>query len=88
MDKFDWLVKTDGIWIVRLEQKDVVDDVVVVDGRNRVVWDSLEEWPLDFNKHLLKGCGGKNARKVEILEVRRVVLQRQKRKIIEVIELD
>ena len=87
MDKFDWLVKTGGIWIVRLEQKDVVDHVVV-DGRNRVVWDSVEEWQLDLNEHVLKGCGGKNARKLEILDVRLVVLQRQKRKIIEVIELD
>lgn len=43
---------------------------------------------MEFKDNLLKGCGGKNTRKVAVLEVRKLVFQRKKRKLIEIINLE
>lgn len=86
-DRFSWLVKTNGVWVVRLEEKGEVGHEVVVDGKNRVVRDICEEFPLDLKVNILRCCGGKNERKIVVSEVRRLVLQRKKRKLIEVVEL-
>lgn len=50
--------------------KDVVDHEFVVDGVEKVVWDSVSEYQLDLKVDVLTGCGGKNHRELEIFQAR------------------
>lgn len=90
-DAFKWMVNQMGNWLVRLVQVGKVDHCVFVDCSRRLIWDSAEAYPLRLCQDSLRMCGGPSATRLEIREVREVVLQKEKTmetEGVEVIELD
>jgi len=55
---------------VRLGQLKVVDHFVVVDGDRTLILDSEEKYPIALSVSTLQMCGGKEADKLEVFEVR------------------
>lgn len=87
-NRLDSFLEKDGVWIVRLRQKDVSVYVVVVNNKNKLIYDSVEKFSMKLNKAGLDGCGGRILRNVVVHEVRKLVMQRKKRKVVEVVELN
>lgn len=84
-NRFEWLVESGFLWIFRVEQKDVSDHAVVVDGVSELFWDSVEEYPLQLRVDVLRKCAGNDGLKSRVVEARRLVLQRRKRLLIEAV---
>ena len=78
-DPFVWISKQRGRWIARLVEVGVVDHCVFVDGRRRLIWDCVEEYPVALTADTLRLCGGPNARHLQVREVREVVPQKEKK---------
>ena len=78
-DRFGWVLKQkDGVMLVRVEQKGLVDHCVVVDSSARLIVDSCEEYPFELNVDTLHLCGGSEASNLRIAEVSFLVRQRGK----------
>ena len=74
VDEFQWLAeKTDGIYLVRLEDKGEVHHIVCVDCRKgkRMILDNEEPFPIALSSKNLRLCGypSSNVRVAEIREV-------------------
>jgi len=64
--------KTEGVWIVRLYQSEVVDHLVVVDVKRKVIIDSEEIYPVKLSVSTLRMCGGPRANKLRVIQLYRM----------------
>ena len=78
-DPFGWIsTAKEGIMLVRVEEKTIVDHCIVVDTRARLIIDSCHEFPLRLSVDILRSCGDSSANELEVGEVRLLVKQRDK----------
>ena len=71
---FEWLsILREGVWVVRVCQRNVVDHCIAIDGKRRLILDSAERFPLQLCKDALICCCGDatNLHVAEIFEVKR-----------------
>ena len=61
---------THGVWLVRLRAGNQVDHCIVVDGVRRLILDGDEKRPMHLSTNSLRSCGGDNAQRLYIAEVR------------------
>lgn len=59
-----------------MEQKNIFYHAVLEDSLNGVIWDSVENYPLELKVEVLKKSVGLDARKATVTGERRFVLQR------------
>lgn len=85
---FDWFFSSisSGFVCVRLE-RNKISDHFVVDSINCFVWNSVEGHQLELSKIVLKQCSGPKLGLAAMMELRWLLFQRQKQKVIEIINL-
>ncbi len=66
-----------GVFLARTYETGVVDHAIVVDCRRKGIYDSAEKWPLELSEDALEACGGDEAVRPRIIEVREVVIRGQ-----------
>lgn len=76
-DGFAYLCGLQQCAIVRLVERGKVDHVIVVDGRRKLIIDSAARYPLRLERKILKLCGGTSSAKLEVAEVRKIVLMNE-----------
>jgi len=70
-DKFGWLADLkEGVCLVRLEQHAVVDHCIVIDAKRKWILDSAEDYPIRLSAATVRMCGGSEATKLGVAEVR------------------
>lgn len=69
--KFEWVGNvTHSVWLVRLRAGNLVDNCIVVNGVRRMILDGDEKKPVHLSTNALRSCGGDNAPRLYIAEVR------------------
>lgn len=69
-----WLARvTNGVYMVRLVQKNIVDHCVVVDDDRKLIYDSMGMYPMRLCVEALHVYAGAEASDVKALEVRSLV---------------
>lgn len=90
-NRFSWVCKQGGCWLVRLVVPKKIDHCVLVDGGRGIIVDCAEKYPLKLSMDCLRMCSGSKSPGLRVEEVRQVVLQRVakgKRGAIQIVDLD
>ena len=66
---------TSGVFLIHLQELDVVDHIIIVDENRKLIFDSTEQYPMSFSQRLLLQCGGEEAANFKIVTARRLVNQ-------------
>lgn len=69
--KREWRRFEQGLWVLRLTVEGFIDYLVVVDCKNRVMYDSKSYWPMIWRDDLMRAYG--NGTKLRVMEARRIV---------------
>ena len=74
---FMWVARRkSGVWIIRVIEQNLVDHCIVVDGSKGLIHDSACRFPMRLSEQLLRRCGGEDARRLVVAEVRELVKQK------------
>lgn len=68
--KREWRRFEQGLWVLRLTSEGFIDYLVVVDCKNRVMYDSKSYWPMMWSSALMRSYG--IGMKLKVTEARRI----------------
>ena len=66
---------TSGVFLLHLQELDVVDHIIIVDANRKLIFDSAEKFPMRLSERLLRQCGGEEAANLKIVTARHLVNQ-------------